>query len=137
MKLVCRGVSRFSLAIACVVAAFSTLTPGGIEGDVSASDPLFSDSAESLLLSSVAVECISDEAKYWRMRNLLLARAGLWSSGEAIESFAVLAADAGLEPSAFVRCVESRRAQQRALADRNASSAQTFVASTQARVFAT
>jgi hypothetical protein len=113
MKLVCRSASRFSLAIAIVAAC---LVPGPDRMRGNDAVPAPSVSAESLLLSNVAVECVSDEAKYWRMRNLLLARAGLWSSGEAIESFAVLAADAGLEPSAFVRCFEIRRAQQRALA---------------------
>jgi hypothetical protein len=126
MKLVCRGTSRFSLAIGGVVAAFSMLTPGHMQEDLSPLERPLSTSAAAQLFAAVAVECISDEAKYWRMRNLLLARAGLWSSGEAIESFAVLAADAGLEPSAFVRCVENRRAQQRALADRKASGAPTF-----------
>jgi hypothetical protein len=125
MKVVSRSASRHSLAIA-VVAVFSLASPSQMRGDPGTAAPASSVSAESLLFTNVAVECVSDEAKYWRMRNLLLARAGLWSSGEAIESFAVLAADAGLEPSAFVRCFELRRAQQRALADRAASSPPTL-----------
>src|SRR5262245_31536540 len=96
MKLVCRGASRYGLAPAVVVAAFSILLPCYTHGDRGAAEQPAT--ADSPLLAAIDVECVSDEVKYWRMRNLLLARAGLWSSGETIESFAALAADAGLEP---------------------------------------
>jgi hypothetical protein len=108
MKLFGRGASRFCSALG-MASAMLSLTPGYAQ-DVLAPVESF---------AAVAAECVGDEAKYWRMRNLLLARAGLWSSGESMESFAVLAADAGLEPSAFARCFESRRPLQRSLAHRH------------------
>src|SRR5262245_29443670 len=75
MALVCRGAARFSLAVGIVAAAFSTLTPGFAPVDRGAAEQPAT--ADSPLLAAVAVECVSDEVKYWRMRNLLLARAGL------------------------------------------------------------
>ena len=67
------------------------------------------------------------------MIDLLLARAGLWSSGESLESYVVLAADAGLEPSAFTKCFESRRALQLSLAHRYESAAPAFAEPTATR----
>ena len=124
MRLSGRSASRFCIALGIASAVVSS-TPGyAHNGPVSVASShsaarLASTPAEPVAVesfASVAAECVGDEAKYWRIRNLLLARAGLWSSGESTESFTVLAADAGLEPSAFVKCFESRRAQQRSLA---------------------
>jgi len=129
MRLSGRSASRFCIALS-IVSAMVSSTPGyahngpvsvaplhsaaRLASTASAVDPVAVES-----FAAVAAECVGDEAKYWRIRNLLLARAGLWSSGESTESFTMLAADAGLEPSAFVKCFESRRALQRSLAHRD------------------
>ena len=143
MRVLNRDALRSGIAFA-IASAVLALTPGYAHDRSAGLAPLranttldaqalTTDSATIESFAAVAAECVGDEAKYWRMRNLLLARAGLWSSGESLESYVVLAADAGLEPSAFTKCFESRRALQLSLAHRYAPAAPAFAEPTATR----
>jgi len=68
-------------------------------------------------LAAVAAECAGEQGRYWDMSRRLFETTDRWSNERAETELPAIAAGLKLDPAAFGRCFDGRKALERVLAD--------------------